>query len=208
MRSTERTDIYTRVTNEIVAAIEAGADSWTMPWHHDGSATSRPLNAGTCKPYRGSNILSLWIAAQAPTVFSRLLAGAVAVSVFIVYAGDVWTQAAGDSIHILVSGGFERSILQPSFTLSYSGQMPGDEEGSAETPSPSHELNGQLSVKGEVERKGVGVGFAANIVGVSDRAEALRFSELGEDASKIDLASGLVEQELFSSHVNLSLVMS
>ncbi|MBK7256256.1 MAG: hypothetical protein IPI01_00205 [Ignavibacteriae bacterium] len=119
--------------------------------------------------------------------------GAVAVSVFIVYAGDVWTQVAGDSIHILVSGGFERSILQPSFTLSYSGQMPGDEEGSAETPSPSHELNGQLSVKGEVERKGVGVGFAANIVGVSDRAEALRFSELGEDASKIDLASGLVE---------------
>ena len=65
MRSTERTDIYTRVTNEIVAAIEAGADSWTMPWHHDGSATSRPVNAGTCKPYRGSNILSLWIAAQA-----------------------------------------------------------------------------------------------------------------------------------------------
>ena len=47
MRSKERTDIYTRVTNEIVAAIEAGAGSWTMPWHHDGSATSRPINAGT-----------------------------------------------------------------------------------------------------------------------------------------------------------------
>ena len=65
MRSTERTDIYTRVTNEIVAAIKAGAGSWTMPWHHDGSATSRPVNAGTGKAYRGSNILSLWIAAQA-----------------------------------------------------------------------------------------------------------------------------------------------
>jgi hypothetical protein len=65
MRSKERTDIYTRVTNEIVAAIEAGAGSWTMPWHHDGSATSRPINAGTGKAYRGSNILSLWIAAQA-----------------------------------------------------------------------------------------------------------------------------------------------
>lgn len=65
MRSTERTDIYTRVTNAIVAAIEAGAGSWTMPWHHDGSAISRPVNAGTGKAYRGSNILSLWIAAQA-----------------------------------------------------------------------------------------------------------------------------------------------
>lgn len=64
-RSGDRTDIYTRVTNEIVAAIEAGAGSWTMPWHHDGSATSRPVNANTGKSYRGSNILSLWIAAQA-----------------------------------------------------------------------------------------------------------------------------------------------
>lgn len=64
-RGGDRTDVYTRVTNEIVAAIEAGAGSWTMPWHHDGSSTSRPVNAGTGKTYRGSNILSLWIAAQA-----------------------------------------------------------------------------------------------------------------------------------------------
>ncbi|RQW39267.1 ArdC family protein [Novosphingobium sp. LASN5T] len=65
MRNTDRTDIYTRVTNEIVAAIEVGAGSWTMPWHHDGSAIARPVNAATGKAYRGSNILSLWIAAQA-----------------------------------------------------------------------------------------------------------------------------------------------
>lgn len=55
MRSTDRTDIYTRVTNEIVAAIEAGAGSWILPWHHDGSAITRPVNAGTGKTYRGSN---------------------------------------------------------------------------------------------------------------------------------------------------------
>ena len=44
---------------------EAGAGSRIMPWHHDGSAISRPVDAGTGKAYRGSNILSLWIAAQA-----------------------------------------------------------------------------------------------------------------------------------------------
>lgn len=65
MRSTDRTDIYTRITNGIVAAIEAGVGEWRMPWHHDGSAVARPLNAATRKPYRGSNILSLWVAAQA-----------------------------------------------------------------------------------------------------------------------------------------------
>jgi antirestriction protein ArdC len=48
-------------------AIEAqGHGSLPMPWHHDGiMRPSRPVNAGTGKAYRGSNILSLWIAAQA-----------------------------------------------------------------------------------------------------------------------------------------------
>ena len=40
----DRTDVYTRITAEIVAAIEAGAGKWRMPWHHDGSAIARPIN--------------------------------------------------------------------------------------------------------------------------------------------------------------------
>lgn len=74
MRNSERTDIYTRVTNEIVAAIEAGAGEWRMPWHHDGSAITRPINAVSRKAYRGANILSLWIAAQANGYTSGLWA--------------------------------------------------------------------------------------------------------------------------------------
>jgi antirestriction protein ArdC len=31
-----RADVYARITGEIVAAIEAGAGKWKMPWHHDG----------------------------------------------------------------------------------------------------------------------------------------------------------------------------
>lgn len=63
--SEHRADIYTRITAEIVAAIEAGADQWKMPWHHDGSAISRPTNIGSDRRYRGVNIIALWIAAQA-----------------------------------------------------------------------------------------------------------------------------------------------
>jgi antirestriction protein ArdC len=62
----ERADIYTRITQEIVAAIEAGstAGSWKLPWHHDGRAIARPINLASQKRYRGINILALWVAAM------------------------------------------------------------------------------------------------------------------------------------------------
>jgi antirestriction protein ArdC len=56
-------DIYTRITNQIIAAIEAGADAFQMPWHFDG-ASARPVNATTGKAYRGANVLALWCAAS------------------------------------------------------------------------------------------------------------------------------------------------
>jgi antirestriction protein ArdC len=59
-----RADIYTRITNEIVAAIEAGARTWRMPWHHDGSSIARPVNIVSGKAYRGINTITLWIAAS------------------------------------------------------------------------------------------------------------------------------------------------
>jgi antirestriction protein ArdC len=62
----DRADIYTRITQEVVAAIEAGthAGCWKLPWHHDGSAIARPLNLASQKRYRGINILALWVAAM------------------------------------------------------------------------------------------------------------------------------------------------
>lgn len=57
------TDIYTRITNQIIEAMEAGAGNWEMPWHSD-SGTMRPVNAISGKPYRGVNVLALWCAAD------------------------------------------------------------------------------------------------------------------------------------------------
>lgn len=65
----ERADIYQRVTDRIVAAIEAGVATgdWRMPWHGgaDGQASAVPCNVATGKPYRGVNVLALWAAAHA-----------------------------------------------------------------------------------------------------------------------------------------------
>jgi antirestriction protein ArdC len=60
-----RTDVYTRITAQIVAAIEAGAGDWKMPWHHNGNAIARPVNVGSERRYHGINVVALWIAAQA-----------------------------------------------------------------------------------------------------------------------------------------------
>lgn len=60
--STDRFDLYRTVTDKIVAAIEAGAGEFVMPWHA-GAATGRPLNALTGHGYRGVNVIALWAAA-------------------------------------------------------------------------------------------------------------------------------------------------
>jgi antirestriction protein ArdC len=63
MASQDRGDIYSRITADIIAAIEAGAGEFRMPWHHDGTSTARPVNVASNKPYRGVNTLALWAAA-------------------------------------------------------------------------------------------------------------------------------------------------
>jgi antirestriction protein ArdC len=57
-------DVHADITAKIVQAIEAGAGDFQMPWHRPGASFAIPQNALTGKPYRGSNILSLWIDAD------------------------------------------------------------------------------------------------------------------------------------------------
>ena len=59
-----RADVYSRVTSEIIAAMEVGAGQWRMPWHHDGGPITRPRNLQSGKRYRGINVLALWVAAN------------------------------------------------------------------------------------------------------------------------------------------------
>ena len=58
-----RADVYARVTERIVAALDAGARPWSKPWAGDGAAPlALPLrHNGT--PYRGVNVLLLWVEA-------------------------------------------------------------------------------------------------------------------------------------------------
>lgn len=58
----DRTSLYASVTAEVVRQIEAGADTWRMPWHAIAEA-GEPVNASTLNPYRGGNHLVLGMVA-------------------------------------------------------------------------------------------------------------------------------------------------
>jgi antirestriction protein ArdC len=56
-----RADVYTRVTDRIIADLEQGIRPWMKPWNADNAAKriTLPLrHNGT--PYRGINVLLLW----------------------------------------------------------------------------------------------------------------------------------------------------
>ncbi len=60
-----REDIYTRVTSQIVEALEGGVRPWLKPWdvQHAAGRVSRPLRHSG-EPYQGINILMLWASAE------------------------------------------------------------------------------------------------------------------------------------------------
>jgi antirestriction protein ArdC len=60
-----RTDVYQRITDQIVAELEKGVRPWFKPWNaeHAAERIIRPLR-GNGIPYQGINVLMLWSAAM------------------------------------------------------------------------------------------------------------------------------------------------
>jgi len=57
-------DVYSAITTKIIAAVEAGAGDFVMPWHRSLVGIGRPRNATTTANYRGVNIVALWAEAM------------------------------------------------------------------------------------------------------------------------------------------------
>ena len=62
--TTERKDVYSRITAQIVEHLEKGVRPWIRPWNaeHAAGRITRPLRHNG-QPYSGINILSLWMSA-------------------------------------------------------------------------------------------------------------------------------------------------
>jgi antirestriction protein ArdC len=62
---TARIDLYTRVTDRLIADLELGVRPWMKPWNaeHAAGRITRPLRHNG-QPYRGINVLLLWLEAE------------------------------------------------------------------------------------------------------------------------------------------------
>lgn len=60
-----KSTIYETITRQIVEAIEQGAGTYNMPWHRSRFDVAAPSNVSSRKPYRGLNIVTLWMTAEA-----------------------------------------------------------------------------------------------------------------------------------------------
>lgn len=62
--TTPKPDVYQKVTDAIVNAIESGAGQYQMPWSVRQDRGFSPISVGSAKPYRGINTLVLWAESQ------------------------------------------------------------------------------------------------------------------------------------------------
>ena len=60
----ERKDVYQKITDKIVAGLERGVGKFQFPWHQTGARGFSPVNVLSKKPYRGVNVLVLWVEAE------------------------------------------------------------------------------------------------------------------------------------------------
>lgn len=60
----QRKDVYSRITDRIIADLETGVRPWMKPWNaqHAAGRITRPLRHNL-QPYNGINVLMLWSAA-------------------------------------------------------------------------------------------------------------------------------------------------
>src|SRR5207302_6375756 len=63
--NTERKDVYSRITSQIVASLEQGVRPWIRAWNaeHAAGRITRPLRHNG-QPYSGINVLALWASAM------------------------------------------------------------------------------------------------------------------------------------------------
>ena len=60
-----RSTIYETITQQIVTAIEEGSQLYKMPWHRSRSDITSPRNVFAGRSYRGLNVITLWMIAEA-----------------------------------------------------------------------------------------------------------------------------------------------
>lgn len=107
---------------------------------------------------------------------------------------EQWQEIHNQEINVLTASGFETANWTVNGSVSVDAQLDADYEGDAFKPDESRfqVANLQLNLGSEHNRKDLSIVTQVNLVGISKQENALRFSERGERADKIDLTDYLV----------------
>jgi antirestriction protein ArdC len=62
--SGNRRDIFSEITSQLIASIEADPGKPALPWRRSSGPLFMPVNASTKSAYNGINVVSLWVAAE------------------------------------------------------------------------------------------------------------------------------------------------
>ena len=108
-----------------------------------------------------------------------------------------WLEIHNQKIKVLTRSGFKTANWTVNGSVALDAQLDADYKGDAFKPEQDRFYVGnmQLSVGSQHTRKDLSIHSQANIVGASKQENALRFSERGEQADKIDLSDYLVSVE-------------
>lgn len=119
----------------------------------------------------------------------RLTAGEHEMVVYLV-SHDAWTEVGRAPLRVLARGGFESAAATPSITLNNAGQLV-ERTSAAEPPSPRRtfqDFTGSAALQAALRRDGVTLQTQWNVLGASEREQALRFSQRQHAAPLVDLA--------------------
>lgn len=133
-----------------------------------------------------------------------LPAGEHKLTLYLVDYLNGWTELGEIPLRVRNRAGFETASVDPAIVFSSKGQMGAEPR---PTPDVRHAPLEDVSVTAGLQsmhtREGVSLRTQANMLGGSNREEALRFAERPLDAPKIDLADYLVTVERGAGSISL-----
>ncbi|MBL8115303.1 MAG: hypothetical protein JNK60_20645, partial [Acidobacteria bacterium] len=128
----------------------------------------------------------------------KLPSGSSEVVIFQISDAGESTELSRFPLNVLTSAGLETFELQPRLDLTLAGALDTRDSPEPEVENPRErfqDFTGQLSVQGRLTKQGWTVTSALQATAVSNRQQAIRFGQLGEEAPKVDLASYTVQAQ-------------
>lgn len=136
-----------------------------------------------------------------------LPSGESELKVFLV-AGNAWRELTKVTIRVLTPLGFKKARIDPMLELRNTGQLAEGHSGSQAAPArPTFQtIAATVGLRTEHARDSWSLTSDTHALGAGDRADALRFAELGDQASRLDLADYVLAFEAPNTVLSLGQV--